>query len=267
MIQPRESYTHGHHRSVLRSHGRRTARNSAAYLLPKLRAGLSLLDVGCGPGTITRDLAEFVAPGQVVGIENVPEPLESARAAGDSIDNLRFELGDVYALEFADDAFDVVHAHQVLQHLREPVTALRQMRRVCKPGGIVAARDADYAAMSWYPSIVGLDRWLEIYRAVAHCNGAEPDAGRRLLSWAQQAGLEQITSSASVWCYADEPSRIEWGGTWAERITASSVATQAVELGIATPGELAEIAVAWHDWAAAPDGWFVILHGEILGVA
>jgi SAM-dependent methyltransferase len=235
--------------------------------VPHLRAGLSLLDVGCGPGTISCDFAELVAPGEVVGIENSAAALESARNAGESIANLRFQLGDVYALEWDDNAFDVVHAHQVLQHLREPVGALREMRRVCKPGGIVAARDADYAAMTWYPHSDGLDRWLAIYRAVARSNDAEPDAGRRLLSWAQQAGFEQIQSSASVWCYADEPSRAEWGGTWAERITASSVATQALELGMTTRDELDEIAAAWREWAATPDGWFAILHGEILCVA
>lgn len=267
MTEPRETYTHGHHRSVVRSHSTRTVQNSAAYLLPQLRPGLSLLDVGCGPGTITRDFAEVVAPGEVVGIENVAAALEPARAAGPSRDNLRFELGDVYALDLPDNAFDVVHAHQVLQHLREPVSALREMRRVCKRGGIVAARDADYAAMTWYPHVPELDRWLAIYRATARGNGAEPDAGRRLLSWARQAGFEEIRPSASVWCYADETARTEWGGTWAERITASSVATQAVDRGLATRDELDAIAAAWRQWAAMPDAWFAVLHGEILCVA
>ena len=63
------TYTHGHAESVLRSHRTRTAENSAAYLLPHLRAGLSLLDIGSGPGTITVDLAERVAPGPVTAVE------------------------------------------------------------------------------------------------------------------------------------------------------------------------------------------------------
>src|SRR5262245_33426749 len=60
-------YIHGHHQSVLRSHRSRTAANSDAYLLPHLQAGMTVLDVGCGPGTITCDLADVVAPGQVLG--------------------------------------------------------------------------------------------------------------------------------------------------------------------------------------------------------
>lgn len=114
---------------------------------------MELLDVGCGPGTMTLDLAAFVAPGRVIGVENVEAPLVAAReaAAARGDETTTFGVGDALALPFPDDSFDVVHAHQVLQHLTDPVTALREMRRVCRPGGWVAARDADYAAMSWYP--------------------------------------------------------------------------------------------------------------------
>src|SRR5436190_6023772 len=115
-----EIYTHGHHESVLRSHTWRTAENSAVYLLPELRPGQRLLDVGCGPGTITVDLARRVAPGEVVGIDAAPEVIEQTPAA----DGVTFAVGDVYALDSADGSFDVVHAHQVLQHLTDPVRAL-----------------------------------------------------------------------------------------------------------------------------------------------
>lgn len=180
-----ESYTHGHAESVLRSHVWRTVDNSAAYLAGHLRAGLEVLDVGCGPGTITVDLAQRVAPGRVVGIDTASEPLQQAdaTAAEAGAGNVTFALGDVYALDAEDDSFDVVHAHQVLQHLGEPVAALREMLRVCRPGGLVAARDADYAAMTWYPPDPRLDRWLEIYHAVARGNGGR--ARRR----AQAAGV------------------------------------------------------------------------------
>lgn len=66
---PQAVYTHGHHESVLRAHRRRTAKDSAGYLLPHLQPGMSLLDVGCGPGTITVDLAARVAPGRVTAVE------------------------------------------------------------------------------------------------------------------------------------------------------------------------------------------------------
>ena len=157
-----DTYTHGHHDSVLRSHRTRTVENSAAYLVPHLRPGMELLDVGCGPGTITLDLARLVAPGRALGIDRQEGVLGEARALGAGVENLSFAAADVYALEFPDASFDVVHAHQVLQHLTDPVAALAEMRRVCRPGGVVAARDADYAAFTWYPADPVLDRWLEL---------------------------------------------------------------------------------------------------------
>src|SRR5215468_6429208 len=109
-----QTYTHGHHESVLRSHRWRTAENSAAYLLPSLRRGMSVLDVGCGPGTITVDLARRVAPGSVVGVDREEAPLVEARELAVDVPNLEFVVGDVYALQFAGASFDLVHAHQVL---------------------------------------------------------------------------------------------------------------------------------------------------------
>src|SRR3954447_5945395 len=182
-------YTHGHHESVLRSHRWRTAENSAGYLLPHLTSGATLLDVGCGPGTITADLAGAVAG--VTALEVTGDALGLARAEIDrrGVANVEFAVGDVHALDFPDDTFDVVHAHQVLQHLGDPVTALREMRRVTRTGGAGAVRDADYAAMSWWPPNPRLDRWLELYRAAARANGGEPDAGRRVIAWARSAGF------------------------------------------------------------------------------
>jgi 2-polyprenyl-3-methyl-5-hydroxy-6-metoxy-1,4-benzoquinol methylase len=259
-------YTHGHQSAVLRSHRSRTAANSAAYLLDRLEPGLSLLDVGCGPGTITADLAELVAPGRVVAIDAAADVLTTARAfaAGRGLTNLEFAVGDVQALEFDDGSFDVVHAHQVLQHLGDPVGALRELRRVCKPGGVVAVRDVDYAAMTWFPEIPVLDEWLALYRKTARHNGGEPDAGRRLLSWARRAGFTDITCTASTWCYATPEQRAFWSGMWAERIMQPGFGDAAVAFGFATEDDRARIAEAWREWGASEDGWFAITHGEIL---
>jgi SAM-dependent methyltransferase len=259
-------YTHGHHESVLRSHRVRTAENSAAYLLPHLLPGMSLLDVGCGPGTITVDLAARIAPGRVTAVELTDDALSLARAEAQRQDrrNVEFVTSDVHALVFPDDTFDVVHAHQVLQHVADPVQALREMRRVCKPGGVVAARDADYAGFTWYPLLPALDHWMTLYCAAARANGGEPDAGRRLLSWAQHAGFDDITPTGGLWCFAAPETRDWWGGMWADRIVESALARQLVDTGMATAAELADIAAAWRQWADAPDGWIGIPHGEIL---
>ncbi|MFV0524506.1 MAG: methyltransferase domain-containing protein [Acidimicrobiales bacterium] len=257
-------YTHGHSPGVLRSHQARTVENSAAYLEPHLQPGQRLLDVGCGPGSITAGLAGRVA--DVTAVDNAPAVVAEAvrHAHEQGVGNARFAVGDIYGLDFADGAFDVVHAHQVLQHLTDPVAALVEMRRVCAPGGIVAARDADYAGMIWAPADPRLDRWMALYQEVARGNGAEPDAGRYLLGWAQRAGFASVEASASVWCYATDEARRWWGGVWAERILTSSVADLALERGLTERAELESISAAWRDWADRPDGWFVIPHGEIL---
>ncbi|MDM7832438.1 methyltransferase domain-containing protein [Cellulomonas edaphi] len=266
----RDVYTHGHHESVLRSHRWRTAENSAAYLLPHLSAGQSLLDVGCGPGTVTIDLAQRLAPGEVVGVDTSAAVIEIARAAAKDADaNVTFDVADAYQLPFASDSFDVVHAHQVLQHLTDPVAALREMRRVTRPGGIVAVRDADYDGMTWFPPSDGLDEWLALYHEVTQANGAEADAGRRLLSWVRDAGFDPagIAPSAGVWCYATPEDRAWWAGLWADRSVASSFAAQAIEHGLADEVGLELLADAWREWGNQPDGWFTVLHGEVLARA
>jgi len=257
-------YTHGHHESVLRSHRWRTAENSAGYLLPHLKPHMRVLDVGCGPGTITAGLAGCVPRGHVTGIDAAPEIIEQAADLTRDHANIDFATGDVYALDYPDATFCVVHAHQVLQHLSDPVTALREMRRVTKPGGLVAARDADFGAMVWYPDFSVMDEWLALYQRVARANGGEPDAGRRMHAWAREAGLDDVTASTSTWTYATPEERAWWGGLWADRTVKSSYAENAIVGGHATAADLARIADGWRAWAADPDGWFAIIHGEIL---
>jgi SAM-dependent methyltransferase len=258
-------YTHGHHESVLRSHRWRTAANSAAYLLGRLGPGLSMLDVGCGPGTITVDFAHLVAPGTVVGVDRSEAALAAAAAQPTDGLSVRFEEADVYALPYDSGTFDVVHAHQVLQHLEDPVAALREMARVCRPEGTVAVRDGDYASMSWFPATPEIERWLDLYRRTARANGGEPDAGRCLLAWARAAGLREIESSATAWCFATPEDRHWWAETWAERISVTELARRILELDLATQDELDAIALGWRRWADQPDGWFAVLHGEVLG--
>jgi ubiquinone/menaquinone biosynthesis C-methylase UbiE len=261
---PEDVYTHGHHESVLRSHGWRTAENSAAHLLPELRPGMSVLDVGCGLGTITVGLARRVAPGPVLGIDRSAEVIGRAAASSDLPANVAFATGDVYRLDAGDASVDIVHAHQVLHHLSDPVRALREMRRVCRPGGVVAVRDADYGAFTWAPEDDRLAAWLDTFLAVARSNGAEPCAGRHLKRWVREAGFPESVSTASVWCFSEPGDRTWWAGSWAERVVSSDFATQAVDRGHATREDLDGMADAFRSWAAHPDGWFAVLHGEVL---
>jgi SAM-dependent methyltransferase len=251
---------------VLRSHTWRTAENSSGYLLPHLRPGQSLLDVGCGPGTITADLALLVAPGEVVGLDAAAEVVDQARARAEGLGvaNLRFEVGDLFALGYPDASFDVVHLHQVLQHVREPVAALVELRRVLRPDGVLAARDSDYAAFSWAPADPLLDRWRELYFAVTEHNGHDARIGPRLLEHAHAAGFGDVTVSSSTWTYADPESRAWWGSLWADRIRYSRIAEQALEYDFSDAAELEAIAAAFLRWAESDDGVFVLPHVEIL---
>ncbi|KAK7063674.1 class I SAM-dependent methyltransferase [Favolaschia claudopus] len=263
-------YTHGHHDSVVRSHSWRTAENSCGYFLSCIRPDMHILDVGCGPGTITADLAKRVPQGHVTGIEcSAEDVLQTAReqAAAQGLTNLTYSIGDVLSLPFSDASFDVVHAHQVLQHVPDPVLALKEMYRVAKPGGIVVARDTDFSAMTWYPkSSEGISLWHTTHMNVGRKNGGEPDSGRRLLSYALEAGIprQQITATASTWCYSAAEDVAWWSSTWADRVRLSTFASSALEYGFATEENLEEMSSAWKTWGEQPDAWFALLHGEIL---
>ncbi len=264
-----ERYSHGHHESVLRSHRWRTAKNSAGFLLARLRPDARVLDVGCGPGTITVDLATRVPTGQVLGIDIVPEVLDSGRALARARDvtNVTFAVGDAYDMEIDDASFDVVYAHQVLQHLREPVRALSEMRRVLVPGGLLAVRESDYGAFTWAPADPRLDEWMAAYHLLTARNGATADAGRFLHVWVRSAGFTDREVTASTWTYARPEERQWWGELWADRVTQSAFATQCLEYGIATPADLERFATAFRAWSRDEDGCFHVPSDEVLARA
>ena len=259
-----ERYTHGHFGTVVDNHATRTAANSAAFLLPHLKSTDTLLDIGCGPGSISIDLAGQVA--SLVGIDAAAEAI--ARAEEDrrqrGVANASFRVADVYDLPFEDGMFDVVYGHQLLQHLADPVAALVEARRVLAPGGLIAVRDADYGTMVHDPPEPALDRWLALYHEVARHNGGEPDAGRLLSGWVAQAGFTDIVATTSTWTYS-APEAIEgWRKLWTSRLLEARLGRAAVEYGMATPRELEELAAGWDRWAEQPRPFFAFLHGEVL---
>ncbi len=261
-------YISDHSESVLRSHSWRTAANSAEYLLNLVEPTMRILDVGCGPGTISADLATLVPQGEVIAIDFGEEAIEKARTMASErrgLSNLHFEMGDAHNLAFEPDSFDIVHSHQVLQHLSNPAHALREWRRVTKPGGIVASRVADMAAVSYYPEDMLRD-FHNLYLQVSRAYGGFPDGGRRVVAWAMVAGFPRhaITPSSSVWCYSEPEARAWWSSLWADRLIKSSLHGNAVDGGFATPAEMERLARSWHEWGACDDGFYALLHGEIL---
>ena len=177
-------------------------------------------------------------------------------------------MADLFALPFADDSFDVVHAHQVLQHVADPVAALVEMRRVCRPGGLVAARDGDYPAFTFAPAEPDLDRAIAAYGELTRANRAHWDAGRHLLGWAHAAGFTEVVRLrlGVVLRHRGGPGVVGWpvgrpvrpGRRWP---------TSCSDTGSPTGADLEAFADGWRRWAASPDGWFAVLHGEILATA
>src|SRR5699024_4374416 len=139
-------------------------------------------------------LAQRLSPGQVTALERNDHALDLTRRAVSErgLGNVDFVVGDAMELPFEGGSFDIVHAHQVLQHVSDPVAVLKEMKRVCKPGGIVAARDSDYGGFVWVPHDPLLDRWMSLYQTANRNAGGEPNAGRHLLAWANEAGFEDV---------------------------------------------------------------------------
>ncbi|KAL4799297.1 S-adenosyl-L-methionine-dependent methyltransferase [Aspergillus venezuelensis] len=260
------SYTTNHAPTVLHTHSWRTAQNSAPHLLPHIKPTSRILDIGCGPGSITVDFASLASSGHGTGIEYSADPLEEARALADArgVKNVTFQVGDIHSLDFEDDTFDIVHVHQVLQHISDPVKALSEMRRVVKKGGIVAARESD--SFSWYPANKGLELWLSLTTTIASAKGGNPHPGKKMHVWAKEAGFEMgnIQRSTGSWCFSSPEEREYWGEGMARRMEDSGLAEQCLDGGFANKQELEGIAKGWREWVRDEEGWFAVLHGQML---
>lgn len=228
---------------------------------------MTLLDVGCGPGSITRGLAEHLAPGEVIGVDLAGEALEAARqdAASRSIVNLRYEEASVYDLPFADASFDVVFAHQVLQHLGEPLTAIREMLRVLRAGGLIAVRDVDWETAAYWPRDPWIDRFIGGHLQTWAQNGGDPTIGRKLRALCNESGVEHLQVTAAPWCYATAAETQAWGDSYAERLLTSPMGARLVERGNATREDLEVMATAFRAWARHPDAFWVFTQVAALG--
>jgi SAM-dependent methyltransferase len=258
-------YIHGHGPAATRAHAGRTVANSAGHLAGLLRPGMRVLDVGSASGALTRDLAARVAPGEVVGVDSAADAVSLAQADPSRPANLRFEVGDLYALPYPAGSFDLVHVHQVLHHLTDPVAAIRALAPLARPGGWLSLREGDYGAAFWHPEAVAWRSWQECYQLVGRAGGSEVDAGRRLVAWLAGAGLGgRALVSGSLWTYPGFASAAEVAASWAERLTESRFVDLAAGLGVADRESLAATAAGLVEWARQPGALFVMPHIEAL---
>lgn len=264
------TYLHGegHAQHV---HAARSAEDSAAFLLPHLTADTRLLDVGCGPGTITLDLADRIAQlggssSQVTGADSSESALASARElATDRGLGTEFFLSDASSLPFEDNSFDIVFASQMLHHVSDPIAALKEFTRVTRPGGLITSREIDYGAMLWYPPTPGLSRWRAVFSVISDLNGNQPNAGRHLPYWFTQAGLSDLTVSSSNWTYGSAEEKQTLASSWSQRTQEENYRELAAQaLGESADEAIEQIVDGWNTWAQTPGSLFLMPHVEVI---
>lgn len=263
----RETYSLADPEAQRRYTGIRRAADRFPFLLPHLRPGLRLLDCGCGVGSITLDLAEQVAPGEVVGLDRDASQVADATAAtvARGLANARFEVGDAYALPFPDAAFDVAVAHALLFHLSEPLRALRELRRVLKPGGLVAIGDADIATLIFMPSSPALTRGWELFARALRHNGANPDQGRHARRVLREAGFARVEGHATAESFGTPEGTRRFAGATVRIWRSPAILDVIVGQGWATREEVEECCAAFLAWGDDPDALSLQAFGGALG--
>jgi ubiquinone/menaquinone biosynthesis C-methylase UbiE len=241
---------------------KRQADDSASFLLPHLRPGLSLVDVGCGPGSITLGLATAVAPGDVLGIDIEAAQVQraTALAAEQGVTNARFEAGTAYELPLADDSVDVVFAHTLLVYLNDPVRALREFRRVLAPNGLVAIRERDLGTRIVEPPSPALEAaasLIEKYQAISRGQYI----GRNMRTILVQAGFART----EAWAVAENwvPGTVV--SLFENLLRTDAYRAAAKQHGWPAGADVDELGVEMHAWAALPDAFFANFAFAALG--
>lgn len=263
----KSTYTQGHSASILKSHQSRNIHNSAAFLLPHLQAHLDLLDIGCGPGTITSGFASIMPEGSATGIDIGAEviALNKSTFPVDKHPNLRFEVGNVLeGLRFADSSFDVIFTNQTIIHLPEPVKAMAEMHRLLKPGGMLAMRESD--RQDWSPELPGLALYNECMQKMMNSTGAPGwYSTRGMHGWARQAGFDRdkmiVTGSGSPACTREE--REFTADIHMSRLK-GAVGEKIRELGLVDDRQVEEMIKDMEKWRDHVDGWYVVWQCEVI---
>jgi ubiquinone/menaquinone biosynthesis C-methylase UbiE len=262
-----DHYVAGYSPATIQHYTRRTVARQAAFILPHLRAGMTLLDCGCGPGTITLGLAQTVAPGLVVGIDIEPSVVARARVLGreQGVSTVHFHVASSFALPFAEGSFDAVFAHTLLQHLSRPISTLKEMGRVLQSGGVIGIRTVDHGGRMIVPANPGLEEYYDLHERIWQHHGSDLRLGRHLRSLLRQAGFIRIAGSASY----------DYAGTLAEtralalaqiaRIKSTPAFDEAVEAGWVDRPGLETMMAAWQEWGEHPDAFHAMAMCEVVG--
>ena len=229
----------------------------ADFFLPHLQSGMSLLDCGCGPGTITLGLAEATAPGEVVGIDLEPSMIERANAFARErqVANVRFQVADIHELPFPDSSFDAVFTSAVLEHLDNPVDALQEIRRVLKLGGLVGVVSTDWGEPLISPPDESVRQFFELFEKGFKHRGGSLNRGRHLRIMLREAGFDVTEFMASYGNSATPESvqtAVDGYVSWLENLP---LFDQVVELGWADHPTLERIGAGMRQWSKHPDAF------------
>ncbi|MBC8078338.1 MAG: methyltransferase domain-containing protein [Chloroflexales bacterium] len=245
----------------------RRATTHAAFFIPHLRPGMRVLDAGCGPGSITADLAALVRPAEVVGIDIEPKQiaLAQAHAAERQLANLRLEVGDVTQLAFPDASFDAVFLHGVVEYVADPATVFTEVRRVLKAGGVMGARHGDWGGFLLAPPDPRVQQFFGLFQQFMAHNGGDPLCGRNQIGLVRQAGFTRTLVSASYDCWTTTPKAAhEVAQFLASYCTSAVFAEPLVQLGWVDHARLQDISSALRTWAEHEAAFAAEAWGEVL---
>lgn len=256
-------YTPGYTDLADRLMRRRSAESHAWLVAPRLREGAHVLDCGCGPGTITLDLARLAPRGRVVGLDIAADQLERARtrAREEGVD-VELVQGDVRRLPFPDATFDVSFANAVLEHLAEPAAAVAELVRVTRPGGVVAASSPDFSGLLLAPPDPAAEAAIAAYEAIQRANGGDLRRGRRIGRMLVEAGLADVEVDARFEVYESSALIADY---LAERLEASPAVDAGSEAALTAP-RAEHHAGALRRWAAQAGSAFCQPWVAALGV-
>lgn len=262
----RENYMLGYGDSAMAWMKSRTVERHGAFLLPYLEPGMSLLDCGCGPGSLTLGFAATLAPGSVIGVDRAAEQFAAAAdyAAEQGLTNLRFETGDVYALPFDTASFDVVFCSAVLGSVNEPKRVMQEMVRVLNPGGIIAIKEFDHGADIIYPQTPAIARSIELYHRLRAHNGHAAQVGRQLRGMIHEAGCT-VENLKAVFDQQTEREGLRAHIERNDGLFREVLGPQYEALGWCTPEQLEADAAVWRDFAEDPAAIFMAAWIEAIG--
>ena len=259
-------YTMGYSQEMLTTQLRATAESSAAFLLPHLRPGLRALDFGCGPGTISLGLAKFVAPGEMHGVDMEESLIEMARSAATSQgqDNAIFHVGDVTDLSFEDNFFDIAHCRSVLMHVPDTAAVLSEIKRVLKPGGIIACREMICDSAFTHPDSGVMKRSWDMFADLLMADDGHPQMGKDMKGHILEAGFADIRMSASFSVYSSPREIDSIHHLISGWLLSPEVAEAAIKYGASSESLVNNLQAAYDKWKEHPGALFAFAYGEAM---